>query len=55
MVASRLGSPSTEDYDRGVKPEHYQRIDSLREYVFIAQSGRPYRGLSPLRERRVGV
>jgi Uma2 family endonuclease len=31
-------SPSTEDYDRGEKREHYQRVESLREYVLVAQS-----------------
>jgi Uma2 family endonuclease len=30
-------SPSTEAYDRGAKWRHYQQIDSLREYVLIAQ------------------
>ena len=30
-------SPSTEAYDRGAKFAHYQRIDSLREYVLVAQ------------------
>jgi Uma2 family endonuclease len=30
-------SPSTEDYDRGEKREHYQQIESLREYVLVAQ------------------
>jgi Uma2 family endonuclease len=30
-------SPSTESYDRGGKFAHYRRIDSLREYVLIAQ------------------
>jgi Uma2 family endonuclease len=29
-------SPSTEEYDRGEKFDHYQRIDSLREVVFVA-------------------
>lgn len=29
-------SPSTEDYDRGEKLEHYKRIASLREVVFVA-------------------
>jgi Uma2 family endonuclease len=33
-------SPSTEDYDRGEKREHYQRILSLREILLIA-SDRP--------------
>lgn len=30
-------SPSTERYDRGEKFAHYRRVDSLREYVLIAQ------------------
>jgi Uma2 family endonuclease len=30
-------SPSTEGYDRGRKFEHYQKRDSLQEYVLIAQ------------------
>lgn len=30
-------SPSTELYDRGRKFQHYRTIDSLREYVLIAQ------------------
>jgi Uma2 family endonuclease len=30
-------SPSTERYDRGKKFHHYQRLESLREYVLIAQ------------------
>jgi Uma2 family endonuclease len=30
-------SPSTERYDRGRKFQHYREIDSLREYVLIAQ------------------
>ncbi len=30
-------SPSTEAYDRGAKFAHYQRLESLREYVLIAQ------------------
>jgi Uma2 family endonuclease len=29
-------SPSTEDYDRGEKREHYQQIASLREIVLVA-------------------
>jgi Uma2 family endonuclease len=33
-------SPSTEDYDRGEKREHYQRIDSLKEYVLVSQDRR---------------
>lgn len=30
-------SPSTEAYDRGAKFAHYQCLESLREYVLIAQ------------------
>jgi Uma2 family endonuclease len=30
-------SPSTEGYDRGRKFEHYRQIDSLAEYVLVAQ------------------
>ncbi len=30
-------SPSTEAYDRGERFTHYQRLESLREYVLIAQ------------------
>jgi len=30
-------SPSTEGYDRGRKSEHYRTIESLREYLLVAQ------------------
>lgn len=30
-------SPSTADYDRGRKFEHYRHLTSLREYVLVAQ------------------
>jgi Uma2 family endonuclease len=30
-------SPSTEAYDRGKKFAHYRRLESLREYVMVAQ------------------
>jgi Uma2 family endonuclease len=33
-------SPSTADYDRGEKREHYQQIPSLRELVFVAHDQR---------------
>ncbi len=33
-------SPGTEEYDRGEKREHYQQIESLREYVLVAQDAR---------------
>ena len=29
--------PSTETYDRGEKFEHYQQIDSLKDYILISQ------------------
>ncbi len=29
-------SPSTEEYDRGEKLDHYKRLDSLEEVVFVA-------------------
>lgn len=31
-------SPSTESYDRGRKFEHYQMLDSLKEYVLVSQN-----------------
>lgn len=30
-------SPSTEKYDRGKKFDHYRRIESLQEYILVAQ------------------
>ena len=30
-------SPGTESYDRGEKREHYQQIESLRDYIVLAQ------------------
>jgi Uma2 family endonuclease len=30
-------SPSTEDYDRGTKFEHYRTLPSLQEYLLISQ------------------
>jgi Uma2 family endonuclease len=30
-------SPSTEYYDRGVKFQHYRGIESLRDYILVAQ------------------
>jgi Uma2 family endonuclease len=40
VVLVEVLSSSTEDYDRGEKREHYQRIDSLRDYVLVAQDRR---------------
>jgi Uma2 family endonuclease len=37
MVIVEVLSPSTKSYDRGKKFEHYRRLDSLREYVLVAQ------------------
>jgi Uma2 family endonuclease len=34
-------SPATEKYDRTTKRQHYQQIESLRDYVILAQD-RPY-------------
>jgi Uma2 family endonuclease len=31
-------SPSTENYDRGLKFTNYRRLDSLQEYVLVSQS-----------------
>ena len=33
-------SPSTEDYDRGEKLDHYRRIPSLREVLHVAHDAR---------------
>jgi len=33
-------SPSTEEYDRGEKRLHYQKLSSLEEYVLLAQDRR---------------
>ena len=30
-------SPSTEYYDRGVKFQHYRAIESLQDYILVAQ------------------
>jgi Uma2 family endonuclease len=30
-------SPSTEAYDRGRKSQHYRKLETLREYLLIAQ------------------
>jgi Uma2 family endonuclease len=37
VVVIEVLSPSTEAYDRGEKFAHYRRLDSLREYVLVAQ------------------
>lgn len=36
-VLIEIPSPSTEAYDRGEKFAHYRRLESLREYVLVAQ------------------
>lgn len=33
-------SPSTETYDRGEKFEHYRKLESMRQYVLVAQDER---------------
>jgi Uma2 family endonuclease len=37
VVIFEVLSPSTEAYDRGKKFEHYRTLESLREYVLVAQ------------------
>jgi len=37
MVIVEVLSESTEAYDRGEKFAHYRRLDTLREYVLVAQ------------------
>jgi len=37
MVLIEVLSPSTENYDRGAKFEHYRNIDSLSDYILVAQ------------------
>ena len=37
LVLIEVLSKSTEAYDRGEKSAHYRRIESLQEYLFIAQ------------------
>lgn len=41
VVLVEVLSESTQDYDRGGKFEHYRGLDSLREYVLVAQD-RPH-------------
>jgi Uma2 family endonuclease len=36
IVVVEVTSPSTEEYDRGEKLEHYKRIPSLREIVLVS-------------------
>ena len=40
LVLVEVLSESTEGYDRGTKFEHYRKLESLREYVLIAQDKR---------------
>ncbi len=39
VLVVEVTSPSTEEYDRGEKLGHYQRIPSLREIVMVAHRG----------------
>lgn len=39
-VLVEITSPSSEDYDRGDKFEHYQRLESLKQYVVVAHAQR---------------
>jgi Uma2 family endonuclease len=38
QVIIEVLSPSTEAHDRGAKFQHYQQVESLREYVLVSQS-----------------
>ena len=38
LLVIEILSPSTESFDRGDKCVHYRRIDSLQEYLIVAQS-----------------
>ncbi len=40
VVLVEVLSPSTEEYDRGEKLDHYKRIPSLREVLFVAHDAR---------------
>ncbi len=40
VVLVEVLSPSTEEYDRGEKLEHYKRMPSLREVLFVAHDTR---------------
>jgi Uma2 family endonuclease len=37
IVIIEILSPSTERYDRGMKFQHYRTIDTLQEYILVAQ------------------
>jgi Uma2 family endonuclease len=36
-VMAEVLSKSTQDYDRGSKFEHYRTLESLQEYILVAQ------------------
>lgn len=38
VVIIEVLSPSTENYDRGTKFEHYRTINSLSDYILVAQN-----------------
>ena len=37
ILVAEVLSDSTEKYDRGIKAGHYRRLDSLQEYLLVAQ------------------
>jgi Uma2 family endonuclease len=37
IVLFEILSPSTEEYDRGIKFRHYRAMDSLKEYILVDQ------------------
>jgi Uma2 family endonuclease len=40
ILLVEVTSPSTEDYDRGEKLQHYQQIQALREVIFVAHDAK---------------
>ncbi len=40
LVIIEVLSPSTADYDRGAKFAHYRQLESLQEYLLVAQNER---------------
>ena len=40
QVVVEVLSPSTEDYDRGAKLEHYRQVASVTDYLLVSQDAR---------------
>ena len=52
MVLIEVLSPSTESYDRGLKRETYAQLESLRDYVLVAQDRMHVEHLALQEDRR---